>query len=310
MRYEIFSSRLRKQQEGISDVYIYDKVPEKLRIQVIHIWHEAIGARNTEVWRRIDKVLSKELGLFSLVDEEYSLDLREGCENFLISCDDIHALDIIELSFFILSQFYLIYEPVSYRFNHEIDESFEDAINELNYRFKDNGVGYEFINNALIRIDQTHMHQEVIKPAISLLLEEGFEGAMEEFLNAHRYYRTGNYKSALVEALKSFESTMKTICDKKGYVYNRDSDAAQRLITVLLENNLIPQYLQTHFSGLRSTLGAGLPTVRNRQAGHGQGSESLIVEPYFVEYALNLAATNIVLLVKAYKGLIHISKLK
>jgi len=36
-------------------------------------------------------------------------------------------------------------------------------------------------------------------------------------------------------------------------------------------------------------------------AGHGQGAVTVKVEPYFVEYALNLAASNIVLLINAYR---------
>lgn len=41
--------------------------------------------------------------------------------------------------------------------------------------------------------------------------------------------------------------------------------------------------------------------VRNKNAGHGQGSTVTPISDEFVEYALNLAATNIVLLVGIYK---------
>ncbi|NSL68295.1 STM4504/CBY_0614 family protein [Bacillus toyonensis] len=298
--FETFSKRLKKaQQKQTNDVYVYDKVPEKLRVQIIHIWTSAIGMKDTESWEFINQTLSKELGLFNLTPDRY-LDSVKRCQNFLLSCTDEEAIDMIELSFIVIHKVVRNYDD--YEIRHlGITQSADKAIEELNYRFKDNGVGYEFTNGELIRIDQTHMHEEVIKPAITLLFEQDFEGAAEEFLNAHKFYRKGDYKNALVEALKSFESTMKTICDKKGYTYNKGSDTAQKLITVLFDNNLIPEYLRNHFSGLRNTLEAGLPTVRNKQAGHGQGAESVKVEPYFVEYAINLAATNIVFLIKAYK---------
>ena len=45
-------------------------------------------------------------------------------------------------------------------------------------------MGYEFINGELIRIDNKILHQEVIKPALRLLYEEGFDGAEEEFRKA------------------------------------------------------------------------------------------------------------------------------
>ncbi|MEK4711198.1 STM4504/CBY_0614 family protein, partial [Bacillus sp. FSL R10-2780] len=250
-------------------------------------------------WKFINETLSKELGLFNLTDERFR-EPNEHCHDFLLSCTHEQAIDIIELSLVVLNvaaSNYSNYEREKYK----ITQSAESAIKEINYWFKDNNVGYEFTNGEIIRIDQTHMHEEVVKPAITLLFEEDFQGAAEEFLKAHSHYRKGDYKNALVEALKSFESTMKTICDKKGYTYNKGSDTAQKLITILFDNNLIPEYLRNHFSGLRNTLEAGLPTVRNKQAGHGQGTESIKVEPYFVEYAINLAATNIVFLIKAYK---------
>ena len=46
----------------------------------------------------------------------------------------------------------------------------------------------------------------------------------------------GDNKNAILEAGKAFESTMKTICDKQGYTYDKAKDTAQKLITIL-ENN-------------------------------------------------------------------------
>ncbi len=38
----------------------------------------------------------------------------------------------------------------------------------------------------------------------------------------------------------------------------------------------------------------------NKTSGHGQGINTILIPDYFVSYALNLAATNIVFLVNAY----------
>ncbi|MBZ8120559.1 MULTISPECIES: STM4504/CBY_0614 family protein [Bacillus cereus group] len=298
--YETFSKRAKKRTGQIKDVYTYNIVPDRLRMQVIHIWEQAIGEFNEPIWDVVNKTMSKELGLYNLTSVKLQSSFQR-CAVFLQTCTDTEAIDFIELSFIIYKKDYETYGWNQSNNYGLADQSFDEAIEELNYWFKDNNLGYEFTNGELIRIDQTHMHEEVVKPAITLLFEEEFEGPAEEFLNAHKAYRKGDYKNALVEALKSFESTMKTICDKKGYTYNKGSDTAQKLITVLFDNNLIPEYMRNHFSGLRATLEAGLPTVRNKQAGHGQGSESIKVEPYFVEYAINLAATNIVFLINAFK---------
>ncbi len=45
----------------------------------------------------------------------------------------------------------------------------------------------------------------------------------------------------------------------------------------------------------------GLPALRNKTAEYGQGSEETPISDEFAEYALNLAATNIVLLVGIYR---------
>ena len=52
---------------------------------------------------------------------------------------------------------------------------------------------------------------------------------------------------------------------------------------------------------LEQVLSGGLPTVRNKEAGHGQGDEVKTVDNTLVEYAIHLAATNIVYLVSLLK---------
>lgn len=53
-------------------------------------------------------------------------------------------------------------------------------------------------------------------------------------------------------------------------------------------------------ASLRITLETGLPVVWNKNAGHGQGSTVEPISDEFAEYALDLAATNIVLVVGIY----------
>lgn len=53
---------------------------------------------------------------------------------------------------------------------------------------------------------------------------------------------------------KSFESTMKTICDKKSYTYDRAKDTAKTLIGILGKNNFYPSYMASHMASLRTTL--------------------------------------------------------
>ena len=57
-------------------------------------------------------------------------------------------------------------------------------------------------------------------------------------LNERR--RKGDNKNAILEAGKAFESTMKIICDKQGYAYDKNKDTAQKLITILENNGFYP----------------------------------------------------------------------
>lgn len=52
--------------------------------------------------------------------------------------------------------------------------------------------------------------------------------------------------------------------------------------------------MSSHMASLRTTLETGLPVVRNKNVEHGRGSTVALIPGEFVEYALNLATTNIV----------------
>jgi hypothetical protein len=305
--YEIFSKRLRKRERaGQPDVYQYEELPQPLRVQIIHIWDDAIGpsVRNRtytgsrKIWEFIDNGLSREMGIFHLGGDPYA-EPEVRCKQFLLNASTNQALDMIELSFRCVKN---IDGVLRWNEREAITQDGADAIKELNYHFKEHGVGYQFVGDEIVRVDSQYVHAEVAKPAISLLNTAGFGGASEEFLKAHEHYRKGRHGEAMSEALKAFESTMKAICDKNGW--KCDSNAtAKTLIKVLLDNGLVPRYMETHLAGLRNTLEAGLPTVRNKNSGHGQGLLRRNVPDYFAGYALHLAATNIVFLVEAHEVL-------
>lgn len=176
--------------------------------------------------------------------------------------------------------------------------SLDKAIAELNYRFRDHGVGYQYESGQIIKVDSQFIHSEVIKPALIMLSDRIYKGANEEFLEAHKQYREGNYKDCVNNCLKAFESCLKVICQKRGWNYNK-KDTANRLIAIVFDKGLILPSMQSHFTALRSTLESGVPTIRNTQTGHGQGPEKISVPEYIAAYILHLTASNILLLAKA-----------
>ena len=125
-----------------------------------------------------------------------------------------------------------------------------------------------------------------------------YQGANEEFLNAHQHYRHDRYKECLVDALKAFESTLKAICAKRGWE-TKPPGTAKALINTCFQEGLFPEFLESQMGSIRSLLESGVPTVRNKLGGHGQGTEPVDVPEYFARYALNLAATSILFVAEA-----------
>jgi hypothetical protein len=176
----------------------------------------------------------------------------------------------------------------------------ENLIEELNIRFRQAGFGYQFECGQIVRVDSQVLHSQAVKPALVLLADARFAGAQDEFLSAHAHYRADEHEDAIVDANRAFESTMKAICDNRGWEYQQGVRASD-LVGVIRRNGLLPDYLDQSFDQLIATLRSGLPRVRNEAGGHGQGAVPRETPGYIAGYALHLAAANIVLLVEAFK---------
>jgi Domain of unknown function (DUF7014)/AbiJ N-terminal domain 4 len=308
--YDLFSKRKRQgEKEGKADVYQYDDLPQPFRVQVAHIWRTAIGPYGVDrlgiyekpasnaYWNFILDAVCREKGVFTLSGGVTPI---EQCVNYVLQAPTEDALDIIEMSFRIIDR--VVRKAQEYgREGSGIKQEPDDAIEELNQRFREHGIGYQYVNGIIIRVDSQYIHADVVKPALSLLGQPGFEGPEEEFVKAFDHYRKGNDKEAVAEALKAFESTMKAICKNRRWTYSENA-TAKPLLDLLFANGLIPPELQAYFGGLRSTLESGLPTLSNRTSRHGQGADPRPIPPHYAAYALHLAAASIVFLVEAHKA--------
>ena len=179
----------------------------------------------------------------------------------------------------------------------------EDGVQEINYRFRFHAVGYEYVGvpGEVIRMDTPYIHTEAVQPAILQLRLAGWEGALDEFLSAHSHYRRGDNKAAMNEALKAFESTMKAILEAQDWPCEPHWQA-KHLIQSLLDHELIPTTLGSYLNGIRTVLTDGVPALRNKQSGHGQGAYVATVPDYVAAFTLNLTASNIVFLMEANKA--------
>ena len=312
---ELYSIRI-KENSGDPEVFIYE-FPEAFRNQFIAIYKRYFGDSSVEeIWRiyeqcdylydfladiscNICKMFAEEKGLKSIENNDL-----ESLERYIDSCSCDDFLDLID---FILGE---------YVENKEIEEDLlenninilpeylsasKQAVKDLNHRFKQNAIGFEFIKGEIIKKTNTVTHEKIVKPALKLLHNEEFRSAEDEYLKAFEFYRKNNNEEAISNASKAFESTMKIICKGMGYEYDKDKDTASKLLGILQKNKFYPSYLNNHMNGLQMALSSGATTIRNKDAAHGQGSEIRNVEDNYVEYILNLVASNIVFLCNIYK---------
>jgi hypothetical protein len=307
--YETFSKRQKKlAKQGESDPYRYDIFPKALRVQVARLLTDCLGRhsdedyeddRATTRWKHIHTTLAHEYGRFELAK---GANAQTKCLNFLLQTKSVEeCLDLVELGFNLIRLLVDNYAEGHGAYEEERKQC-ENAIAELNYRLREHGLGYQFEEGKIIRVDSQFIHAEIVKPALALLHEIRFAGASEEFLQAHEHYRAKRYPEAIAGALKAFESTMKGICDLRKWEYPATT-TANGLIQVIFSKQLIPSSLESQFTGLRSVLESGLPTVRNKQGGHGQGKDPVSIPSHLAAYALHLAASNIVMLLEAHKTL-------
>ncbi|WP_313453656.1 STM4504/CBY_0614 family protein [Stutzerimonas nitrititolerans] len=311
--FDLFSKRQKALRGEVPDVYTYDKLPAALKVQIVHIWYDALGSQDKyyddyghgsnvqQAYRAVVNILCREYGLFQLPSADqfkrmYLLELA----NYFLKLEDIEKqLDVVELTFKYIDRMTREYR---YLGKQNASESADDAISELNSRLKEHGVGFQYAQGEIVRVDSELLHAEAVKPALRLLNEKSYQGAQQEFLSAYEHYRHGKNKEALNDCLKSFESTMKAICDKRGWTYAPGA-TAKILIQVCFEKGLVPAFWQQQLTSLRSLLESSIPTGRNKLSGHGQGTSPTTVPDYLVAYMLHMTASTLVFLTTAEKEL-------
>ncbi|HCG7136982.1 hypothetical protein P3383_04280 [Vibrio parahaemolyticus] len=308
--YELYSKRQKKLRGETPDVYTYEELPEALEVQITYIWHATIGnplqsVKNGNVsktYEYIVETLRKEYGVYELTHNTSSYSTRRHGDyldelmRFFLSQENIESqLDVIELTFRVINGVTRSYEYLNRAKSCELAD---DAIKELNQRFREHGVGYQFEQDEIIKVNSQLLHSEAVVPALKLLNTKHYEGAQEEFLLAYEHYRHNRYKESINECLKAFESTMKSICDKRGWMYQANI-TAKGLIQICMDNELIPSFWQQQMTSLKILLESSVPTGRNKLSGHGQGSETTEIPEHLVAYMLHMTASTLVFLTNA-----------
>lgn len=308
--FDLFSKRQADAaKSGQIDVYQYANIPSNLRVQVQQIALEGmghLGARGdgfhrgdveNDWWVEIERLYLREKGLEAVAQDRFA---GARVLTFMRNCSTEEWLDFLEL---IAIGIRIVGNDDNLHFRHEwnVSTTAEDAIEEINYRLRQAGVGYQVEGARLIRVDSQFIHAEVVKPTLALLSGSDFEGPRQEFLFAHQHYRAGEHRQAVAMAANALESTFKAIFERKGWDYNKGARISD-LVKVARARGLWPDYLDTSFDQLVATLQSGLPKIRDNDASHGQGAKPKDVPAYIAAYALHLAASKIVFIAEAAKS--------
>ncbi|HDZ9157332.1 TPA: hypothetical protein RUY77_003617, partial [Vibrio cholerae] len=96
--FELFSSRQKKARGDVPDVYQYKEIPNKLRVQIVHVIKATVGTRENDshyggptvsevIYKRIHETLCKEYGVFSLSKQQYVSDF-EAVYNYFLNAEN------------------------------------------------------------------------------------------------------------------------------------------------------------------------------------------------------------------------------
>ncbi|MCY3488117.1 MAG: hypothetical protein OXH34_06715 [Bacteroidetes bacterium] len=296
---DIYSKRKKRLTVKLPDVYQHDKLTEPFRVQVTYILSDLFQEVGPEIYLECHKewyevvhdALAREYGLLQLNSRIVS---EKSFFNFILESELDQVFDIIEICFTLAKA--SIRHP-----RDRVVKVVKAAVFELNGRFNEHAIGYQYSGGRILRKESEFLHKETVVKAIHLLRGKHFAGAESEFMEAHGKYRQQQYEDAISGSYKALESTLKIICRRKGWSFD-EKDTAKKLIAIVFDHGLIPKYLQSEFSSLRSLLESGIPTIRNKESAHGRGEKPRNVPAYLAAYVLHLTASTIVFLVEASRN--------
>ena len=304
MTYDIYSERLKQNKQELYP-YRYDEISEKLRNQIFYVLKDVMqdtSPYGIGEWEKFWNEFCQERGLSWYQGNDHAC--RSAFHDYLVK--EQNKVEEVLVAIDIAFQFVANQPIPEYKrqFAEDACKAYKKAVNDLNTYFRRESVGYQLVENRMMRIGSDHLHSEVVMPTLNFLRSSGFESANREFLSALEKYRSGDYRHCITDANSAFESVMKVICKRRGGKCGKGT--ASKLVEALSNEKIVPGYLQKHFQEfeqLLSTLKSGLPVFRDNEGSvHGRGEKSIKAYAYMAGYAIHLAAANILFLVQAYES--------
>ena len=195
MEYEIFSKRQQRLKGELPDTEQSEIIPRELRVQIFYIWGKMwetpyennfdelqVSQLAYDAYTSIETTLCEEYGVLDLDGGDDPNEDGYGCyrvvRNFLLEVEDTDkVIDVIEVSFRYIDQ--VIRDKFYVPNDDGLDEIFgtrrrdispdgispDEAIDQLNRRFSEHSVGYQYESGQIVKVDSPDPHSEVVKPA-------------------------------------------------------------------------------------------------------------------------------------------------
>ncbi len=253
----------------------------------------------SEFWTEIHRNLQYLKGQPVLSEMHSSRSEIEDAVNYLLECEDEDFLSFIEMVFQtdcygwlsrdankLVQEINTVFnvEDLPYFLTDYVKEAKEDT-----YHGVPTTSYHTVAYPQIVRKESDVLHATAMEPVLTFLAQEGLRSAHLEFLDALADYRKGDYGDCLTKCGKAFESTMKIICDRRGWSYKQTDTAAPLLRTILAKSTLDPFFEQPLMV---------VATLRNKFGAHGAGVQSKPIHQHVARYAVNSTAAAILLLVE------------
>ena len=276
----LFSKRYKKQIDNKTITYPSFNRPLRKRLSMIcnqyNEWHDNAFDGPSDTQDETVIALRHAYGEDQLMIKEDDDSLKTEAKNldqFIIWAYPHRVIDALEA-------FYRLLPSSS-------NNAFQQEVNAV---LTEESSPWRIIDGHMYMVDSRFL--DALKDQIENGLRlEGFSGAHEEFQDARSHLQAGEFDVAVLKANRAFESTMMSLL-------NQSSGTADDLLKRIKGNtdllNDIPVDVQ---SVIVTKVLQGLPILRHKIAGHGQGSKPVKLKRAYGELAVNLSASYVKFLI-------------
>ena len=236
--------------------------------QEVRYWAPGLQRQEEDVLYALQKAYGKDT--LSVKDEGTDRDRdAEGFEDFLMFAYPHCVLDALEAFYRLL--------PDERRGPFQVELNDVLAEEESPWRMSD---GHMYlVDSRFLDALKDHAEEEMKR--------EGFLGAYEEFKDAREYLQAGAIDDAIHKANCAFESALKSLL-------NQIEGTAGELLKMLREKTSLLDAVPIEVRrAVVSGVLQGLPILRHKLGGHGQGAQPVDVPRAYGDLAINLAAAYI-----------------